>query len=246
MRKNYKDHVGSQGMLCLLLLAFLGCLLLNSCDMAVNKPLFNVEPLPYAETALEPHMSAETLQYHYGKHYPRYVEAANRLTRQSRFKGKTFEDVIVQTKGKPEDAEIFNQVGQAWNHAFLWKSLKPQGGGLPQGRLAEKIDHDFGSFDNFKSKFVAAAKEQFGSGWVWLVLDGEDLKILRTANADTPVAHGLKPLFVVDVWEHAYYLDYQNQRADYVETILEHLANWDFAAAQLEGNLPVAEAPQHQ
>lgn len=246
MIKINKDSVGSQGMLFLLLLTFLGGLMLNSCDMAVNKPLFNVEPLPYAETALEPHMSAETLQYHYGKHYPRYVEAANRLTRQSRFKGKTFAEVIVQTKDKIEGSGIFNQVGQAWNHAFFWKSLKPQGGGLPKGRLAEKIDHDFGSFDNFKSEFVAAGKEQFGSGWVWLVLDGNDLKILRTANADTPAAHGLKPLFVVDVWEHAYYLDYQNQRAEYVETILEHLANWDFAASQLEGNLPVAEAPQHQ
>ena len=246
MRKKQKGNGGNRYRLDLLIWGFLVLLMLNSCDMAVNKPLFNVEPLPYAETALEPHMSAETLQYHYGKHYPRYVEEANRLTRQSRFKGKTFAEVIVQTKDKSEDAEIFNQVGQAWNHGFFWKSLKPQGGGLPKGRLAEKIDHDFGSFGNFKSEFVAAGKEQFGSGWVWLVLDGEDLKILCTANADTPAAHGLKPLFVVDVWEHAYYLDYQNQRADYVGTILDHLANWDFAASQLEGNLPIAEALQHQ
>jgi len=238
MSNNQKDNSRIRRMPGLLLWLFLAFMMLNSCDMAVNKPLFNVEPLPYAETALEPHMSAETLQYHHGKHYPRYVEEANRLTRQSRFRGKTFAEVIVQTKDKTEDAEIFNQVGQAWNHAFFWKSLKPQGGGQAQGRLAEKIDSDFGSFDTFKSKFVVAAKEQFGSGWVWLVLDGNDLKILCTANADTPVAHGLKPLFVVDVWEHAYYLDYQNQRADYVETILEHLANWEFVASQLEQSVP--------
>ena len=238
MSNNQKDNSRIRRMPGLLLWLFLAFMMLNSCDMTVSKPMFNVEPLPYAETALEPYMSAETLQYHYGKHYPRYVEEANRLTRQSRFRGKPFAEVIVQTKDKTKDAEIFNQVGQAWNHAFFWKSLKPQGGGLPQGRLAEKIDHDFGSFDNFKSKFVVAANEQFASGWVWLVLDGNDLKILCTANADTPVAHGLKPLFVVDVWEHAYYLDYQNQRADYVETILEHLANWEFVASQLEQSVP--------
>lgn len=238
MRKNYKDTVSTWYVPTLLFLTFLGCLLLNSCEMAVNKPLFNVEPLPYAETALEPYMKAETLHYHYGKHYPQYVKEANRLTRESRFRGKTFAQVIAQTKGKPKDAKIFNQVGQAWNHAFFWKSLKPKGGGLPHGRLAEKIDHDFGSFGDFKSEFVTAAKEQFGSGWVWLVLDGDDLKIVRTANADTPAAHRLKPLFVVDVWEHAYYLDYQNQRADYVKKIFKHLANWDFAASQLERSIP--------
>jgi Fe-Mn family superoxide dismutase len=225
---------GKQRHLKVLLVAGLFILLLTGCDMAVNKPLFKVEPLPYAESALAPHMSAETLQYHYGKHYAGYVEAANRLTRQPRFKGKSFEEVIAQTKGKSDDAEIFNQVGQAWNHAFFWKSLKPQGGGAPQGALAEKIDHDFGSFVNFKSKFVAAAKAQFGSGWIWLTLDKGNLKIVRTSNGDTPVAHGLKPLFVVDVWEHAYYLDYRNQRIDYVEAILDHLADWDFVALQLE------------
>ena len=233
MRKKQNDNEYHRNMLGLLLGACLALLMLNSCDTAVNTPLFTVEPLPYAETALEPYMSAETLQFHYGKHYPGYVEAANRLTGQKRFKGKSFEEVIAQTKGRPDDANIFNQVGQAFNHAFFFQSLKPEGGGLPQGRLAQKIDHDFGSFNKFKSKFVAVAKELFGSGWVWLVLDEEDLKIVSTANGDTPAAHGLKPLFVVDVWEHAYYLDYQNQRIDYVKAVLDHLANWDFAASQL-------------
>ena len=246
MGRKRKDDACSRSGLVLLLSMVLAVLMLYSCDMGANKPLFTVEPLPYAETALEPYMSAETLQYHYGKHYPGYVEAANRLTRQSRFRGKSFEEVMVQTKDRPKDAEIFNQVGQAWNHAFFFKSLRPKGGGLPQGRLADKINHDFKSYENFKSQFLAQAKAQFGSGWIWLVLDGEDLKIVSTANGDTPAAHGLKPLFVVDVWEHAYYLDYQNQRIEYVEGVLDHLANWDFAALQLDGNLPVEETPQHQ
>jgi len=209
-------------------------LMLNSCDMAVNKPLFKVEPLPYAETALEPHISAKTLQYHYGKHYTGYVAAANRLTRQHRFKGKSFEEVVAMTKGRPEEAAIFNQVSQAWNHAFFFKCLKPAGGGLPTSRLAEKIYHDFGSFINFRAAFVAAAKAQFGSGWIWLALDKEDLKIVSTANGDTPAAHGMRPLFVVDLWEHAFYLDYQNRRIDYVEAVVDHLADWDFAEARLD------------
>jgi Fe-Mn family superoxide dismutase len=202
--------------------------------MAVNEPLFTVEPLPYAETALAPHMSAETLQYHYGRHYRGYVEAANRLTQQPRLKGKSFEEVIALTKDRPEDVETFNQVGQAWNHAFFFKSLKPEGGGAPQGRLAEKIDHDFGSFADFRSAFMAAAKKQFGSGWIWLVLDNKHLKVMTTANGDTPEGHHMKPLLGVDLWEHAYYLDYQNRRMDYVETVLDNLVNWDFAAVQLE------------
>jgi Fe-Mn family superoxide dismutase len=209
-------------------------LMLTSCDMAVNKPLFKVEPLPYAETALEPHISAKTLQYHYGKHYTGYVAAANHLTRQHRFKGKSFEEVVAMTKGRPEEAAVFNQVSQAWNHSFFFKCLKPAGGGLPTGRLAEKIYHDFGSFINFRAAFVAAAKAQFGSGWIWLVLDNEDLEIISTANGDTPAAHNMKPLFVVDVWEHAYYLDYQNRRLDYVEAVVDHLADWDFAEARLD------------
>ena len=233
MRNNQNDKKCniSPGWLLWVSLAFL---MLNSCDMAADKPLFNVEPLPYAEAALEPHISAQTLQYHYGKHYPAYVEAANRLARQARFKGKSFAEVIALTKGKTEDEAVFNQVGQAWNHWFFFKCLMPGGGGLPNGRLGEKLGHDFGSYEKFRSAFLAAAKEQFGSGWIWLVLDKEDLKILATANGDTPIAHNMKPLFAVDVWEHAFYLDYQNRRIDYVETVLDNLINWDFVAVQLE------------
>jgi Fe-Mn family superoxide dismutase len=235
--KRKDDGYGRKG-LALLLSVILAVLTLNSCDTGTNAPMFTVEPLSYAETALEPYMSAETLQYHHGKHYPGYVEAANRLTRQSRFRGKTFEEVMAQTKDRPEEAEIFNQVGQAYNHAFFFKSLKPEGGGLPQGRIADKIDHDFGSFEKFKSQFLAQAKLQFGSGWIWLVLDGEDLKIVSTANGDTPAAQGLKPVFVVDVWEHAYYLDFRHRRGEFVEVILDHLANWEFVATQLAQGLP--------
>jgi len=218
----------------LLLWLSLVLLLLNSCDMAVNNPLFKVEPLPYAETALAPHISAKTLQYHYGKHYTGYVAAANRLTRQHRFRGKSFDEVVAMTKGRTKEAAIFNQVCQAWNHAFFFKCLKPAGGGLPAGRLAEKIDHDFGNFADFRSSFVGAAKAQFGSGWIWLALDKEDLKIVSTANGDTLAAHGMRPLFVVDMWEHAYYLDYQNRRLDYVEAVIDHLADWDFAESRLD------------
>ena len=240
MRKNTKDDKRRCRIMDFLLWAPLAFLVLNGCDTTATKPLFTVEPLPYAETALEPYMSAETLQYHHGRHYPGYVEAANRLTRGSRFKGKSFEAVISQSKGSRDDADVFNQVGQAFNHAFFFKSLKPQGGGVPQGVLAERIKRDFGSYQNFKSAFVAAANELFGSGWVWLVLDDDILKIVSTANGDTPAAYDLKPLFVVDVWEHAYYLDYRNRRGDYVGAVLEHLANWHFAASLLEQDLPEA------
>jgi Fe-Mn family superoxide dismutase len=139
----------------------------------------------------------------------------------------------VLTAGKKEYTAIFNNVAQAWNHAFFWKCLKP-GGGTVGGELADWIIKSFGSIDTFKQKFLEASKSQFGSGWTWLVLDGEKLKIVTTANADTPIAHGLKPVFTVDVWEHAYYLDYQNRRADFVENVLNHLVDWDFVASQLK------------
>ena len=238
MRKIKDDKPCNKKRMGLLVFSILVLIMLSSCDMAVDKPLFKVEPLAYADTALEPHISAQTLQYHHGKHYAGYVKTANRLTSKSRFKGKTFEKVIALTRDKPKEADIFNQVGQAWNHTFFFKSLTPEGGGLPQGRLAEMIDHDFGSFKNFRSEFVATAKELFGSGWVWLVLDKKELKIVSTLNGDTPAAHNMQALLVVDVWEHAYYLDYQNRRIAYVETVLDHLANWQFAASMLEQYLP--------
>jgi len=191
------------------------------------------EKLPYGDDALEPHISAKTIGFHYGKHHATYVAKANDLLKGSDLEGKSTEDIIKATAGKSDKAAIFNNVAQAWNHAFFWKCLKPGGGGEPTGKLADMIKESFGSFDEFKKEFAAAAAGQFGSGWAWLVLDGGKLKVMKTANADTPVAHGLTPLFTVDVWEHAYYLDYQNKRPDFVEAVLDNLANWDFAASQL-------------
>ncbi|MCG6973595.1 MAG: superoxide dismutase [Desulfobacterales bacterium] len=183
--------------------------------------------------ALKPYISEQTMRFHYGKHYAGYVDKANQLLKTGGFEGKTAEEIIALTAGKKEYTSIFNNVAQAWNHAFFWKCLKP-GGGTINAEVADRIIKSFGSFDKFKQKFLEAAKSRFGSGWTWLVLDGDKLKIVTTGNADTPIAHGLKPLFTVDVWEHAYYLDYQNRRADYVRQVLNHLVNWDFIASRLK------------
>jgi len=208
-------------------------LLFIGCGKAGEKPSISQEPLPYKMDALKPYISDQTLLVHYGKHYSGYVDKANQYLKGSGFEGKTADEIIVLTAGKKEYTAIFNNVAQAWNHAFFWKCLKPNGRKVGDD-LADRIIKSFGSFDTFKQNFLAAAKSQFGSGWAWLVLDGEKLKIITTANADTPIAHGLKPLFTVDVWEHAYYLDYQNRRADYVKNILDHLADWDFVSFQLK------------
>jgi Fe-Mn family superoxide dismutase len=198
-----------------------------------DKDLFVLEPLPYPQDTLEPYISAKTISFHYGKHHAGYVTAANTLVKGSGFEGKSFEEIIKLTAGNKGHAAIFNNVAQAWNHAFFWKCMKSGGGGSPTGTLAMKIKDSFGSFDAFKGEFLATANSQFGSGWVWLVLEGDKLKVVRTSNADTPLAHGLKPVYTVDIWEHAYYLDYQNRRTDFVKTVLNHLANWDFVASQL-------------
>ena len=208
-------------------------LLISGCGKAGDKPSVALEPLPYKMDALKPYISHRTMDLHYGKHYVGYVEKANRLLKGSGLHGKTPEEIIVLTVGEKAHTEIFNNVAQAWNHAFFWKCLKP-GGGTVAGELADSIAQSFGSFDKFKEKFLAASKSRFGSGWTWLVLDGEKLKIITTANGDTPVAHGLKPIFTVDVWEHAYYLDYQNRRGDFVQNVLDHLANWEFVASRLK------------
>jgi Fe-Mn family superoxide dismutase len=211
-----------------LALAFIGC----GADQ--EKPLLVLSPLPYSEDALEPYISAETMNLHYGKHHAGYINTANRLLKDSAFRDKTLVEVIRLTADKKEYGDLFNNAAQAWNHAFFWQCVKPGGGGLPKGQLAKKIEDAFGSFDAFKNDFLAASKGHFGSGWVWLVLDRDTLKVVTTANADTPLAHELKPVLTVDVWEHAYYLDYQNRRTDFVETVLDKLANWDFVASQLE------------
>ena len=180
--------------------------------------------------------------FHYGKHYAGYVKKANALIKGQGYSGKTAADVVRMAAGKPDQFAVFNNAAQAWNHAFFFKCLKPEGGGEPEGVLAEMIASDFGSVAEFKKLFLTAAKDQFGSGWVWLVLEEGKLAVVTGANADTPLAHGLTPLFTVDVWEHAYYLDYQNRRLDFVKAVLENLANWDFVAAQLEKALPAKES----
>jgi Fe-Mn family superoxide dismutase len=201
--------------------------------------VFQLPPLPYAQDALEPYVSARTMSFHYGKHHQAYIDALNKLVAGTPLAGQPLEKVLVESAGVPDKAAVFNNAAQAWNHAFFWQSMKPAGsgvpvgGGKPTGRLLELIEKSFGSFEELKDAFAAAAIAQFGSGWVWLVQDGGRLKVVKTSNADTPMAHGQTALLTCDVWEHAYYLDYQNRRKDFVQAFLEHLANWDFAASRL-------------
>lgn len=216
-------------------------LFLVQCGSGVGSAIFVMEPLPYSQDALAPTISADTMGFHYNRHYAGYVKKANELTRGIGFSGKTAEAVIQMTAGDASKAAVFNNAAQAWNHAYFFKCLKPGGGGAPEGLLAEMIDEAFGGFTDFKELFITAAKDQFGSGWVWLVLDEGKLAVVTGANADTPIAHGLIPLFTVDVWEHAYYLDYQNRRVDFVKSVLDNLANWDFVADQLEKAQPSKE-----
>uniref|UniRef100_Q3ARZ5 Superoxide dismutase n=1 Tax=Chlorobium chlorochromatii (strain CaD3) TaxID=340177 RepID=Q3ARZ5_CHLCH len=194
--------------------------------MAYQQP-----PLPYADTALEPHISANTLSFHYGKHHVTYITNYNNLVAGTPFESMSLEEVIMQTANDAAKVAIFNNAAQAWNHTFYWNCLSPNGGGKPTGALADKIEADFGSFDKFKEELKNAAVTQFGSGWAWLVLEGETLKIVKTGNAQTPLTSAQKPLLTIDVWEHAYYLDFQNRRPDYVSAVIENLLNWEFAAA---------------
>ncbi len=191
-------------------------------------------PLPYENTALEPFISKTTLEFHHGKHHQTYVNNLNGLLEGSDMVGDSLEEMIRKTAGVSGKESFFNNAAQVWNHTFYWNCMKPHGGGLPTGLIAEWIDRDFGDFSTFKDTFKKAALAQFGSGWAWLVREGDALKITKTSNADLPMAHGQKALLTVDVWEHAYYLDYQNRRPDYVETFMASLVNWDFVNVQLE------------
>lgn len=189
--------------------------------------------LPYAKDALAPHISEETMNFHYGKHHQAYVTNLNGLIENTEFAGKSLEDIISMTGKNTEKQGIFNNAAQVWNHTFYWNSMKPAGGGKPSGKIAEKIESDLGGYDAFRKKFTEAAKTQFGSGWAWLVLDNGKLKIEKTPNAYTPILDDKTAILTIDVWEHAYYLDYQNKRPDYIETFLDHLINWDFAEKNL-------------
>lgn len=189
--------------------------------------------LPYAEDALAPHISARTLEFHYGKHHNTYVVNANKLLEGTDLAGEELESIVKKTAGDNSKVAIFNNAAQVWNHSFYWQCMKPNGGGSPTGEVAKKINEAFGSYEKFAEEFKNAGFTQFGSGWAWLVLKDGGVQIMKTPNAETAIAQGLKPLLVVDVWEHAYYLDYQNRRADYLSAFVEHLINWDFVNSNL-------------
>jgi Fe-Mn family superoxide dismutase len=190
---------------------------------------FTLPDLPYAGNALEPHVSERTLSFHHGKHHATYVNNLNNLTKDSPLAGKSLEEIIKETAKDSSKAGIFNNAAQVWNHTFFWNSMRPGGGGTPSGAVAKKIDESFGSFDKFAEEFTAAATTQFGSGWAWLVQDGGKLKTMKTPNAENPMSQGAgKALLTIDVWEHAYYLDYQNRRPDFIKAFLNSLVNWDF------------------
>ena len=189
--------------------------------------------LPYPKEALEPHISARTLEFHHEKHHNAYVQKANELIKGTDLEGKDLETIIRKTMGDASRTALFNNAAQVWNHSFYWRCMKPGGGGPPTGAAAGRIDADFGSYEKFTEVLRGAGATQFGSGWAWLVVKNDKLEVMKTANADTPLAHGLEPILTVDVWEHAYYLDYQNRRPDYLKTFVDELINWDFVNSSL-------------
>ena len=193
---------------------------------------FVLEPLAFAQDALDPVISARTLSFHYDKHHRGYLDNLNRLVQNTVYANMPMEQIIIDTADKPDKSGLFNNAAQTWNHTFYWRCLKPGGTPIPAA-LRTKIEADFGSVDTCKKELAQAAITQFASGWAWLVADGNKLKVVKTSNAQVPLTQGLKPLLTIDVWEHAYYLDYQNRRADHVAAVIEHLLNWDFAAHTL-------------
>ncbi|HEX6996785.1 MAG TPA: superoxide dismutase [Gammaproteobacteria bacterium] len=191
-----------------------------------------LEPLPYAPEALEPHITAATVRLHHGAHQAGYVERANGMIKGTDLAERSLEEIIRAAHERGE-RKLFENAAQAWNHAFYWKSLTPKGGGKPSGAVAELIDRDLGGYEKFAAALRDAAVSHFGSGWAWLVVENSKLKITSTANADLPLVHGQQPLLAIDVWEHAYYLDYQNRRAAYVDAVLNSLLNWQHANERL-------------
>lgn len=206
----------------------------NFSQAAQSGSQYVLAPLPYSDTALQPVISSNTLSFHYGKHHKTYVDNLNNLLANSDLAGQSLEQIIKATAGKADKAAVFNNAAQVWNHMFYWHSLKSSGGGEPSATLKQKIEASFGSLENCKKEFAQAALTQFGSGWAWLVQDGDKIALVKTGNAETPLTKDVRPLLTIDVWEHAYYLDYQNRRADYANAILDKLINWDFAAANLK------------
>ena len=195
--------------------------------------MFTLPPLPYQENALAPVISANTLSFHYGKHHKAYLDNLNKLIAGTEYEAATLEKIITDTAGKADKTPIFNNAAQTWNHTFYWNGLTPNGGGKPTGRIAQMIESDLGGYEQFKKDFAQAGVTQFGSGWAWLVAEGGKLKLVKTGNADNPLTKGQVPLLTLDVWEHAYYLDYQNRRPDHLSAAIDQLLNWDFANANL-------------
>ena len=189
---------------------------------------FELPPLPYAQDALAPHISAETLEYHYGKHHKTYVDNLNKAVAGTDNENASLESIIMSAEGP-----LFNNAAQVWNHTFFWNCLTPNGGGQPTGAILDRINADFGSYDAFRAQLTEAGLTQFGSGWAWLVEDGGKLAIMKTPNADLPMKHGVKALLTIEVWEHAYYIDYRNARATFIDVVLDSLVNWDFVAENL-------------
>jgi superoxide dismutase, Fe-Mn family len=194
---------------------------------------FELPPLPYPKDGLEPHMSSRTLEFHHGKHHHAYVATLNKLVKDTPFANQSLEEVIRATAKDESKTAIFNNAAQAWNHDFFWNCMRPRGGGKPSGDLLKRLEQSFGGYDKFKEEFKNAGVTEFGSGWAWLVLDGGALKVTKTPNAVNPLSQGQTALLACDVWEHAYYLDYQNRRPDFVQAFLDHLVNWEFVAKNL-------------
>ncbi len=197
---------------------------------------FQLPELPYPQDGLAPHMSAETLKYHHGKHHRGYVDSLNDAVKGSNLASLSLEEIILNTVDDEDHVNVFNNAAQIWNHSFFWRCMTPDGGGRAPGNVLRQIDSDFGSFEKFRQGFVDAATGQFGSGWAWLVLDSGHLRVVATPNAVPPMVTGQQALLTCDVWEHAYYLDHKNDRSRFVETFLEHLVNWEFVSEQFDAH----------
>jgi Fe-Mn family superoxide dismutase len=194
---------------------------------------FELPSLPYANDALAPYMSAETLDFHHGKHHQTYVTNLNNLIKDTDLQNSSLEEIVVKSSKDSSMAGIFNNAGQHWNHILFWQCMKPNGGGSIPSELENKLNEDFGSVDKFKEAFIQAGTTQFGSGWAWLAVNNGKLVVTKSANASNPLVDGMKPILGCDVWEHSYYIDYRNKRPDYLKAFLDSLVNWEFVASQL-------------
>jgi len=220
-------------------------------EMTTTKPkltkaeLISLPPLPWPEDALEPFISKNTIGFHYGKHHKTYVDKLNELIAGKPEAAMPLEDIVRKTVGNPKKVQILHNAQQTWNHTFYWNSMRRKGGGEPPREIAEKIRSSFGGYDVFKKTFAEAAVGQFGSGWAWLIAQGGKLKVVATPDGDDPLPTSATPLLTLDVWEHAYYLDYQNRRKDYVTAVIDNLLNWDFATQNLaHGNERRGQRPR--